>query len=694
MIYGIPEFMIFMINFIGALFIPFVSRVGEKVRSWYAVVIAGISAGLAFLSFLGGTGETEFWPWIPELGIRFGVMRDPLSVVITLLVSVLGLFIVLYSVEYMEHGGDRGDLDRYYFLMLLFIGGMQLLVMSDSLLSAFIGWEVMGICSYALIGFWKEGRGLEDEQYNTASGTKAFIVTRIGDAFLLSGLMLLYFLAGTLSLTELGANHGQLVTEIAHSVLLLPALIFMFIGAIGKSAQWPLQIWLAEAMAGPATVSAIIHGAAMVKAGIYLSARLFLLFHTEVSLKELFLVIAVIGGITAFVTGTMGTAARELKQVLAFSTCSQLAYMLMGLGTAGLLAHHYDMAYFSSIYHWVNHAVFKALLFLSAGAVLHAAGDDPYHGRYVKDLFDLGGMRKQLPKTFAVMVIGALALSGVPGFSGYWSKDSIIEYTWKLGTEEPVEPVGLLLFGLAVATAALTIFYSLRIIGLTFFGPKSENLKRHEAAGGHVADPGLPMMVPLFCLAVFSLIAWGIGPALSNFLLEKEISVLKFFREEMIRTKRYTPSLITLGALIIGGVPSYLLYIRQSINRVSLVEGNVILRALHRFFENRWYINALYLKLLGGFLWFCRGLFKKFDLAVLEGINVGVAEVVRRSSIGVRWADEHVVDRLADGIKDSGVFVSEEIKPVQTGRISDYAFVFLFGLAMLILTLLVSQGVI
>jgi len=686
MIYGIPEFMIFMINFIGALFIPFVSRVGEKVRSWYAVVIAGISAVLAFLSFLVGTGETEFWSWIPELGIRFGVMRDSLSVVITLLVSVLGLFIVLYSVEYMEHGGDRGDLDRYYFLMLLFIGGMQLLVMSDSLLSAFIGWEVMGICSYALIGFWKEGRGLEDEQYNIASGTKAFIVTRIGDAFLLSGLMLLYFLAGTLSLTELGANHGQLVTDIAHSVLLLPALIFMFIGAIGKSAQVPLQVWLPEAMAGPATVSSIIHGAAMVKAGIYLSSRLFLVFH-EVEVETLFLVIAIIGGITAFVTGTMGTAARELKQVLAFSTCSQLAYMLMGLGTAGLLAYHYDMAFFSSIYHWINHAVFKALLFLSAGAVLHAAGDDPYHGRYVKDLFDLGGMRKQLPRTFAVMVIGALALSGVPPFSGYWSKDSIIEYTWDLGKEEPI---GLLLFGLAVATAALTIFYSLRIIGLTFFGPKSENLKRHEEAGGHVADPGLPMMVPLFCLAVFSLIAWGIGPDLSQFLLGEEGVTFS----EMITSKASTPSLITLGALVIGGVPSYLLYIRQSINRVSLVEGNIVLRAIHRFFENRWYINALYLKLLAGFLWFCRRLFKKFDLAVLEGVNVGVAEAVRRGSIGVRWADEHVVDGFADGIKDSGVFVSEGIKPVQTGRISDYAFVFLFGLAMLVLTLLVSQGVI
>ncbi|MFQ5819646.1 MAG: NADH-quinone oxidoreductase subunit L [Candidatus Heimdallarchaeota archaeon] len=686
MIYGIPEFMIFMINFIGALFIPFVSRIGEKVRSWYAVVIAGISAVLAFLSFLVGTGETEFWTWIPELGINFGVMRDSLSVVITLLVSVLGLFIVLYSVEYMEHGGDRGDLDRYYFLMLLFIGGMQLLVMSDSLLSAFIGWEVMGICSYALIGFWKEGKGLKDEQYNTASGTKAFIVTRIGDAFLLSGLMLLYFLAGTLSLTELSANHGQLVTEIAHSVLLLPALIFMFIGAIGKSAQVPLQIWLPEAMAGPATVSSIIHGAAMVKAGIYLSSRLFLVFR-NVEVETLFLVIAIIGGITAFVTGTMGTAARELKQVLAFSTCSQLAYMLMGLGTAGLLAHHYDLAYFSSIYHWINHAVFKALLFLSAGAVLHAAGDDPYHGRYVKDLFDLGGMRKQLPKTFAVMAIGALALSGVPPFSGFWSKDSIIEYTWELGSEEPI---GLLLFGLAVATAALTIFYSLRIIGLTFFGPKSENLKRHEAAGGHVADPGLPMMVPLFCLAVFSLVAWGIGPDLSRFLVGEEgVSFGK-----MIESKLSPPSLITLGALVVGGVPSYFLYIRQSINRVSLVEGNIVLRAIHRFFENRWYINALYLKLLAGFLWFCRKLFKKFDLAVLEGVNVGVAEVVRRGSIGVRWADEHVVDGFADGIKDSGVFVSEEIKPFQTGRISDYAFVFLFGLAMLILTLLVSQGVI
>ncbi len=687
MIYEIiPEFMIFMVNFIGALFIPLVSRAGAKVRNWYAVSVVGVSSFIAFLSLLNGVGDAEFWTWIPELGIKFGVMRDPLSLMVTFLVSILGLFILTYSVEYMAHSGDRGDLDRYYLLMLLFVGGMQLLVMSDNLLSAFIGWEVMGICSYALIGFWKEGKGLEDENTNTASGTKAFIVTRIGDAFLLSGLMLLFHLAGTLSLTELTANHGALVTEIAHSALLLPALIFMFIGAIGKSAQFPLQVWLPEAMAGPATVSCIIHGAAMVKAGIYLSSRLFLVFH-HVDVDMLFLVIAIIGGVTALITGTMGMAARELKQVLAFSTCSQLAYMLLGIGTAGLLAHHYEMAYISSIYHWMNHAVFKALLFLSAGAVLHAAGDDPYHGKWIKDLDDLGGMRHKLPKTFAVMVIGALALSGIPPFSGFWSKDAIIEFTWDLAQEDPI---GYVFFGLAIITAALTIFYSLRIIGLTFFGPKSENLKRYEESGGHIGDPGLPMMVPLFCLAAFSVIALGVGPSLSNYLLGEEGATFV----EMFESKISIPSLMTFGALIVGGVPAYLIYIRRSIDRNSLVQGNVILRKFHTFFENRWYINALYLKMLAGFLWFCRKLFTKFDQAVLERFNNGVAGFFRRSSTGVRWVDEHVVDGLANTIKDGGVLISEEVRPVQTGRISDYAFVFLFGLGMLILTLLVTQGVI
>ncbi|MBE0527101.1 MAG: hypothetical protein IH631_09175, partial [Candidatus Thorarchaeota archaeon] len=348
---------------------------------------------------------------------------------------------------------------------------MLTLVLSNNLLIAFIGWEIMGFCSYGLIGFWNDKRNkpevdpmgyeqtnpllqfeTEGEQ-NTHSGTKAFIVTRVGDAFMLGGILLLFTFTGTFlfETTSIGGIPVDGLAQNANSWwgtmagwgLLLPALILIFAGAIGKSGQAPLQVWLPEAMAGPTAVSALIHAATMVKAGVYITARFLITIvaATEASHPSpehvvaytplasfgiesaitFFIIVAVIGAITAFMTATMGMVSNELKQVLAFSTLSQLGYMILAIGTGGILAldGHSDPALMSGILHVVSHGAFKALLFLAAGGVIHSV-----HTKYMSKM---GGLKGYMKWTYRVMLIGVLALAGIPPMSGFWSKDSIIE---------------------------------------------------------------------------------------------------------------------------------------------------------------------------------------------------------------------------------------------------------------------------
>ncbi|MFX0045087.1 MAG: NADH-quinone oxidoreductase subunit L, partial [Candidatus Hermodarchaeota archaeon] len=420
MLLGLPYWLILVLPLAGSLLVPVVGRFSEKLRDWTPAIFMGIAMVLCW-SLLPETGhptQQTSWTWIDVLGLNFEVLLDPLSVVMGVLASTLCFLIYVYSTEYMAHEEDR---DRFFFLMLAFGGGMLTLVLSNNLLIAFIGWEIMGFCSYGLIGFWNDKRNpMEVEpdpivyknpllqfqtegQYNTHCGTKAFVVTRIGDAFMLGGILILFLFTGTFSFTEMASNAQGWWQVMAGIGMLVPTFLLIFLGAIGKSGQAPLQVWLPEAMAGPTSVSALIHAATMVKAGIYITARFLVTMVAAAGADggngghltglqivgfeaaiTFFIIVAIIGGITALLTATMGMVSNELKQILAFSTLSQLGYMMLSLGVGGILEAnhlHYDHAYLSSVLHVVSHGAFKALLFLASGGVIHAV-----HTKYISKM--------------------------------------------------------------------------------------------------------------------------------------------------------------------------------------------------------------------------------------------------------------------------------------------------------------------
>ncbi|UCE11767.1 MAG: hypothetical protein JSW61_07510 [Candidatus Thorarchaeota archaeon] len=753
MLFGLPYWLILVLPLGGSLLVPLVGRYSEKVRDWTPAIFMGIAMILCWslLSDIGSTAQQTSWVWVEALNLEFGVLLDPLSVVMAVLASTLCFLIYVYSTEYMAHEDDR---NRFFFLMLAFGGGMLTLVLSDNLLIGFIGWEIMGFCSYGLIGFWNDKRnppeidptGYEaknpllqfetEGQYNTHCGTKAFVVTRIGDAFMLGGILILFMFTGTFSFTDMAHNAQHWWQAMVGAGMLIPTFLLIFMGAIGKSGQAPLQVWLPEAMAGPTSVSALIHAATMVKAGVYISAR-FLITMVEataesgngdhgisalqvISLADaqtFFLVIAVIGAITAFMTATMGMTSNELKQVLAFSTLSQLGYMMLAIGVGGLLIgadshllHAGEEAYLSSVLHVVSHGAFKALLFLSAGGVIHAV-----HTKYMTKM---GGLKKHMPKTFAVMWIGVLALAGIPPFSGFWSKDSIIEYTYELAAAGEagvfLNQMGSLLFFFAVMAAACTIFYSIRLMGIVFYGKPHEGHDDHDhepavhneehesdhsedSHGSTPHDPGPAMMIPLYILAAFTIIAFIVFPFIQNIVLQTEaawIDTLSHMVEVKLTMPGLVPFVITLGALALGGIPGYIIYVRGADAPNTVIPEGGARRKLYSFLKHRWYINEFYYWVLGKFLRFAEWYRVKIDNRIIDGIDFRSASAAITISTKVRWFDDNVVDGFAEGVSTQSVSASESSQTAQTGMINDYVGMLIFGIGLLAIVILISLGVI
>jgi NADH-quinone oxidoreductase subunit L len=750
MLFGLPEYLILVIPLAGSLLVPVVGRYSARARDWTPAVLMGISMLLCWslIPDIGSAPKTWSWINIPGFVIPFSMLLDSLSVIMAILASTLCFLIYVYSTEYMAHEGDR---NRFFFLMLLFGGGMLTLVLSNNLLIAFIGWEIMGTCSYGLIGFWNDRRNPPEAdptgydssnpllqfktegEYNTHCGTKAFIVTRIGDALMLAGILLLFTFTGSFLFqdTSIGtqavqgiAEHGGWITALAGVGLLLPTLLLIFAGAIGKSGQFPLQVWLPEAMSGPTAVSALIHAATMVKAGVYISARFLLTIvsateasgHSVSSIGMIplqigvpdaftfFAIVALIGALTAFITGTMGMVSNELKQVLAFSTLSQLGYMVLAIGTAGMLAH-YDEAYLSSVLHVISHGAFKALLFLAAGGIIHAV-----HTKYMSKM---GGLRKYMPKTFAIMWIGVLALSGIPPFSGFWSKDSIIEYVYGLGIDTPI---GIFLFTLAVAAAACTIFYSIRLMGMVFYGPSEFDKHDHEGESVHghddeekeseeshdehhkvPSDPGPAMMIPLYILGAFTIIAFMIYPTVQNIVLQTNRNWLEILIDDMIAVKfgpeGIVPFVITLGALALGGVPAYWMYIKNAGSPSGTIPELGVRRRLYSFLKHRWYVNESYYWFVNKFLRFAELWRVRVDDHIIDGIDFKSAGTAQTLSRKIRWFDDNVVDGFAEGISTRSVEASEIGLESQTGRINDYVGVVIFGIGLLIIIGLLIVGV-
>src|ERR1044072_6065399 len=514
---AVNAWLVWILPFAGGAIIPAVANWGNRLRDYTAVGFAlasAISAATLIPLALSGSEIHSQVNWISVVNVKAGVLPDPLAIVMTNLVAWISFLIIVYSTGYMH--GDR-DLTRYWFFMLFFIGSMQLIVLSDNLLMVFFGWEGVGLASYALIGFWytdrkkdyvgREGHtawGIPQWTSPTHAGIKAFLLNRAGDVMMLTGMFMIFMYSGTFGFRELLADQTW-----AHAMmqqnLLVPAAALIFGGAIGKSAQFPLNEWLLEAMTGPTSVSALIHAATMVKAGVFLVARIGPLFFalSVFNMSQFFEVVAWVGAITAFILATQALASPEIKKVLAYSTGSQIGYMMMGLGIAGLSTNFVD-GYTSGFFHMISHALFKASLFMAAGAILHTVGS--------RFMYDMGGLRKNMKKTYVFMLLASLSLASAPLItSGFWSKDAI--FASLLESNYPLSPY---LFTIAVVVAVITAFYTFRMVGLTFFGKPSKNITEREANGKHIHEVNKIMWIPFAILAISSIAIGVVGFAFES----------------------------------------------------------------------------------------------------------------------------------------------------------------------------------
>src|SRR6476659_6654616 len=517
---AVNAWLVWILPFAGGAIIPAVAKWGNRLRDYTAVGFAltsAISAATLIPLALSGNEIHSQVNWISVVNVKAGVLPDPLAIVMTNLVAWISFLIIVYSTGYMH--GDR-DLTRYWFFMLFFIGSMQLIVLSDNLLMVFFGWEGVGLASYALIGFWYYDKkkdfvgkvgdragGIAMWASPSHAGMKAFLMTRAGDTMMLAGMFMIFIYSGTFGFRELLQNQTWAV-QMAHQNLLVPAAILLFGGAVGKSAQFPLNEWLLEAMTGPTPVSALIHAATMVKAGVFLVLRIGPLFFALAAfgMTQFFEVVAWVGAITAFLLATQAIVNPEIKKVLAYSTGSQIGLMMMALGIAGLSTSFVD-GYTAGFYHLMSHAMFKASLFMGAGAVLHAVGS-----RYMTDM---GGLRKKMPKTYVFMLLAGLSLAAAPLVtSGFWSKDAIFAAVLNSGYT-----YSLPLFTMAVMVSIMTAFYTFRMLGMTFFGKESKHVKQIEERGSvHEVKP--VMWVPFAILAVASIAVGVVGFAVEHQLHE------------------------------------------------------------------------------------------------------------------------------------------------------------------------------
>ena len=416
-----------------------------------------------------GSGE---WTWIDlgSLQLDVELLVDPLSAVLALVITGVGFLIHLYSTGYMK--GDPGYA-KFFAYLNLFVAAMLILVLSSNLMGLFVGWEGVGLCSYLLIGFWYE------KGWPAEAGQKAFVANRIGDACFLVGSFLLASVFGTLDLSDIAASVASMHEE--HATTLMLAALCLFGGCCGKSAQWPLFVWLPDAMAGPTSVSALIHAATMVTAGVYLVARLAPLYAVS---QSVLLVIGCVGALTAFIGASSALFQKDIKKVLAYSTVSQLGYMFLALGVG---------AWSSAVFHLVTHAFFKGLLFLGSGSVIHAM-------HHEQDMTRMGGLRRHMPTTWITFVVGAAALSGLPLLSGYFSKDEILAMNFAAGGAHRA------LWLVGVVAAAMTAFYTWRMVALTFHGPE-----RFDPKEKHPHESPTVMTVPLMVLALLALAGGTFG---------------------------------------------------------------------------------------------------------------------------------------------------------------------------------------
>ncbi len=538
------------------------------------------------------------WLWTSHpLKLEIGILIDPLSLILALVVSVISAIIAVYCTGYMK--GDPG-ITRFLMLVNLFIGSMLLLVLANNLLLLFVGWKLVGLCSYGLIGYYYQDQreywigGPEGEAPLTTPsfcGLKALVVTGIGDLIMLGGILILYYYSGTLNLMDLYRGAPVWFPRMAAQPgMVVLVTVLLLAGPVGKSAQFPLHEWLPEAMAGPGPVSALIHAATMVKSGVYLVARLLPIFYIGrwvancENASLFFTITAWIGALTAFIAATQGLVAKELKKILAFSTVSQIGYMWIGLGVAGLTQATLVSGTGAGIFHLVSHALFKACLFLCAGSVIHAV-----HSIYVQDM---GQMRRFMPWTFLAMLVAALALMGIPPLPGFWSKDAILLANLEAGH--------IPIFVLAIVTVGLTAFYTTRMFALVFFYRESEHIKQYLARA-HAPHEALPVMwIPCVLLALLLLILGAMGPRFEHLLAHDfTLNLTETLHLPLVAAAASHEidyhtliMVLSLGGILAGILPAWYLY--GNGKRTITLAPKSLCSEIHNFFWRRWYIDPAY----------------------------------------------------------------------------------------------------
>lgn len=548
--------LVWIIPSISSLFVPLIARFSEKARDYFAVAVGLVTTAFALSIipevYFGTLASSESTvPWIPALGINAGVHTDPLSILFACLVAFFSLVIIVYSLGYMA--GEQG-LTRYYFFMLLFIGSMIGLVMSDNFLQMFVFWEIVGLCSYSLVSFWFK------RPEAVRASNKVFLVTRLGDVSFLAGIVLLYASLGSFSFSYTIAHVENVPLPTLTAVAFL-----MLGGAVAKSAQLPLHTWLYSAMEAPTSVSALLHGATMVKAGVYLIARLITLLGPLVVMIPMWLPsIAWIGAISAFVGATLALHTPDIKGVPAYSTISQIGFMIAALGAASSPSAE---GWFASLFHLISHAFFQGLGFLAIGGIVHALG--------TRDMRLMGGLRKSMPITFGLCVVVMLARTGVPPFASFFSKGLIISSLWSTGD--------VLLVLTIYASAAITFAYTLRFMILTFLRTKSEYVKK-----SHLREPPKTMLFAGAILAILCTV-WGFA---ANLIAEfMHVNVMIGFSEVFSLS-----TLVFVLILLLGGFPVYLTYYRKSSKMETF--RNSFLAPLNKVLEHGYYFDDFYEKFI------------------------------------------------------------------------------------------------
>jgi NADH-quinone oxidoreductase subunit L len=605
----------------------------------FAISVAGVAKLVAREPESRVIAQRVFtWITSGDFSVGLTLRLDPLSSVMILVVTGIGLLIHIYSTAYMHEETDA-EYARYFSYLNLFAAFMLVLVLGANFLVMFVGWEGVGLCSYLLIGFWYQKQSASD------AGKKAFIVNRIGDWGFILGVLLTFVRFGSLDFQDVARSAAALSPETTFGTMSVITLL-MFVGATGKSAQIPLYVWLPDAMEGPTPVSALIHAATMVTAGVYMIGRNAVLFsHAPLTLT----IVAIVGTATALLAGTIGLVQNDIKRVLAYSTVSQLGYMFLAMGVG---------AYASGIFHLYTHAFFKALLFLGSGAVIHALAGE-------QDMRKMGGLKKELPITYWTFVVGAVAIAGIPPFAGFFSKDEILYRTYASGHT--------VLWVVGVLTALLTATYMFRLVFMTFHGGRSSLARAsthgdhadpmdqvahadHKSSGTHLHDAPPAMAVALIVLAIGSVAAgWaGIGGRFEHFL---EPSFGAAAGEAVEGGPETTLMIVSVVVALAGiGMAAYFFLV----NRRAAERAAAQLSGVHRLLSNKYYVDEVY------------------DAAIVQPIRIVSEDGLWKG------VDIGVIDRTVNGVAGAVAGGGEVLRRLQTGSVRAYAVsIFLGGVLIL-----------